>query len=217
MVSLDRYYDDGRIVRMIQLSKLSGVKVNRPSYLFTLDGGVFQSFSTYNPLGDTSPRSRGLVMGEQVTQHGIPRAGRGVGRHAALRDDHEPEHGRGRQLRDGPCSCLSGILGRGGSRSRSTLFRPFEGIGLEQAKGALGEVTPIQQTKGAGGREAKGLTESLRAQVEKERKVKHAKKVVLLAGSDFVLNAMEEDGQSLIELMKSRDRPLSDSERERRH
>jgi KaiC/GvpD/RAD55 family RecA-like ATPase len=50
VVTLDRYYEDGRVVRLIQLSKLAGVKVKRPSHLFTLDEGVFQSFRTYSPL-----------------------------------------------------------------------------------------------------------------------------------------------------------------------
>ena len=56
---------------MIQLSKLSGVKVTRPSYLFTLDGGVFQSFRVAKPVGNRGSKVSRLGMGEEDAQHGI--------------------------------------------------------------------------------------------------------------------------------------------------
>jgi KaiC/GvpD/RAD55 family RecA-like ATPase len=42
-----RLYEDIRI-REILLLKLRGVKINKPSYVFTLDKGIFQSCETYN-------------------------------------------------------------------------------------------------------------------------------------------------------------------------
>ena len=84
VVALDRYYEDGRIIRMIQLTKLSGVKVNRPSYLFTLDGGIFQSFSTYKPSGDQRQCAGGLVVGEEGAEHGVSGTGRDIGWHPPI-------------------------------------------------------------------------------------------------------------------------------------
>ncbi len=201
VVSLDRYYDDGRIVRMIQLSKLSGVKVNRPSYLFTLDGGVFQSFRTYNPLEIVAQNPGGLSWENRSRSTGYRELD-------AVLDGTLPSGTiMNLNMAAGVNSgmvllLLGGILGRGGSRS--TLFKPFGGIGLEQARGALGEVVAIQQPARAGGRETGGVADSLKAQVGKEKKSKRGKKVILLAGSEFVLNAgEEEERERLFELMKS--------------
>ena len=85
VVTLDRYYEDGRIVRMMQLSKLSGVKVTRPSHLFTLDGGVFQSFRTHSPLEIAAQKSASWSWEKRGTKHGISRARRDIGQDAALR------------------------------------------------------------------------------------------------------------------------------------
>jgi hypothetical protein len=201
VVSLDRYYDDGRIVRMIQLSKLSGVKVNRPSYLFTLDGGVFQSFRTYNPLEVVARNQGGWSWEDRSRSTGYRELD-------AILDGTLPSGTiMSLSMAAGVNSgmvllLLGGILGRGGAKSRSTLFKPFEGIGLEQAKGALGDMTAIQQPNRAGGRPPAGLAESLRAQVAKERKARRGKKVVLLVGSEF-LNTGEDGGETLLQLMKS--------------
>jgi KaiC/GvpD/RAD55 family RecA-like ATPase len=202
VVSLDRYYDDGRIVRMIQLSKLSGVKVNRPSYLFTLDGGVFQSFRTYNPLEMVAKNPGGWSWEHRSRSTGYRELD-------AVLDGTLPSGTiMNLNLAAGVNSgmvllVLGGVLGHGASRSKSTLFKPFGGVGLEQARGALGEVVVIQQPR-RGGAVTGGVAESLKAQVGRERKTKRGQKVVLLAGSEFFLSAgEEEDVERLLEVMKS--------------
>src|SRR2546426_648589 len=49
IVELQQKYYDNRIVREIFLSKLRGVKINRPSYIFTLNNNVFRSYDPYRP------------------------------------------------------------------------------------------------------------------------------------------------------------------------
>jgi len=204
VVTLDRYYEDGRIIRMIQLSKLSGVKVNRPSYLFTLDGGIFQSFRTYTPLEIHAQTPAGWSW-EKREQ------GTGYRELDATLDGTLPS-GTIISLRLAPgvnsamvLLLLSGILGRGPARSRALLFRPFEGIRPEQAGGALGEVVPIQRAQPRGkGRQAKGWAESLKALAEEQKKARQGKRVVALVGSEFILNAGGEDERErLFECMKS--------------
>src|SRR5207244_11438462 len=40
----------GRRVREVLLSKLRGVEIRRPTYFFTLDGGVFRSFDRFRSV-----------------------------------------------------------------------------------------------------------------------------------------------------------------------
>jgi KaiC/GvpD/RAD55 family RecA-like ATPase len=204
VVALDRYYEEGRIIRMIQLTKLSGIKVNRPSYLFTLDGGIFQSFRTYNPLEIDAQNPASWSWQRRAHSTGYRLLD-------ALLDGTLPSGTiTNLNLSSGVNSAmvilvLSGILGQGALRSRALFFKPFEGVGLEHVGGALGKVIPIQQSRSRGdGHAAKGWAESLKAQVEKERRAKPGKKVVVLVGSEFLRNADEEDDRErLLELMKS--------------
>jgi KaiC/GvpD/RAD55 family RecA-like ATPase len=205
VVALDRYYEDGRTVRMIRLSKLSGVKVNRPSPLFTLDGGLFQSFRIYGPMEIAGRRPGGGWSWEKREEStGCPELD-------AMLDMALP---RGTilslNLAPGVNSAmavlvLSGIIGRGASGSRATLFRPFEGVGFEQARDVLGELTPVEEAAPrAGGSESSGRAESLRLQVQRLRGARHGKKVVALTGSEFVLDSGGDgDRDRLLDLMRS--------------
>ena len=47
VVGLNQYFISGRRVREIQFSKLQGIEISRPSYFFTLSGGIFRSFEPY--------------------------------------------------------------------------------------------------------------------------------------------------------------------------
>ncbi len=204
VVTLDKYYEEGRIVRMIQLSKLSGVKINRPSYLFSLDGGIFQSFRSYNPLEIDPRRPDGWSWEKRTRSTGYRELD-------ALLDGTLPSGTiMSLNLSSGVNSAmvlllLSGIFGRGAPTSRIVLFRPFEGIGVDQAGGALGEVVvPIQLAK-ARGRATAGSAGSLKEQFEKQKKASGGKKVVLLIGSEFLLNASgDEDRERLLEFMKAK-------------
>jgi len=204
VVVLDRYYEDGRTVRMMQLSKLSGVKVTRPSPLFTLDGGFFQSFRTYSPLELAAQKPEGWSWERRGESTGYLELD-------AMLDMTLP---RGSilslHLAPGVNSAmtllvLSGIIGRGVSRSRTTFFRPFEGVGVEQARGVLGELTLIEgdaqrgESSGSSGR-----AESLRGQVQRLNGARNGKKVVALTGSEFLIDARGDgDRDRLLEFMRS--------------
>ncbi len=49
IVELQQKYYDNRRVREIFLSKLRGVRINRPSYIFTLNNNIFRSYEPYSP------------------------------------------------------------------------------------------------------------------------------------------------------------------------
>ncbi len=49
IVVLTERTHSGRRLREVTLSKLHGVQIQRPSHLFTLEGGVFRSFPRYSP------------------------------------------------------------------------------------------------------------------------------------------------------------------------
>jgi KaiC/GvpD/RAD55 family RecA-like ATPase len=204
VVALDRYYDDGRIVRMIQLSKLSGVKVTRPSYLFTLDGGVFQSFRAQSPLYTDAQKSGGWTWEKKAPSTGYRELD-------AVLDGTLPSGTLVHvNIASGVNSgmvllLLSGILGRGSPRSRAMFFKPFEGIGLEQASSALGDLIPIRQVRPRGrSNGAETWAKSLKGLVKKQKEAKNGKKIVAVVGSEFLLNASGEgDREALLELMKS--------------
>jgi KaiC/GvpD/RAD55 family RecA-like ATPase len=202
VVTLDRYYEDGRIVRLIQLSKLTGVKVKRPSHLFTLDGGVFQSFRTYSPLEIASQKPAGWEW-ERARNTGYRELD------AIFGGTLPTGTVMSLTLAPGATSVmvlllLSGIVGRGAPGSRAVLFKPFEGISLEQVRGALGGVVPIQQVSASGGSPGSDVWEGLKRQVRKQKDGGKAKKVFALVGSEFLVDAGGEDGRErLLEFMKS--------------
>jgi KaiC/GvpD/RAD55 family RecA-like ATPase len=204
VVALDRYYEDGRTVRMMQLSKLSGVKVTRPSPLFTLDGGLFQSFRPYTPSEITAQKPEGWAWERRGETTGYPELD-------AMLDMTLPS-GTILSLNLAPgvnsamtLLVLSGIIGRGNSKSRIALFRPFEGIGVEKARGVLGELTLIEGA-GRGGESSasSGRAESLSGQVQKLNVARHGKKVVALTGSEFLPDSSGDgDRDRLLDLMRS--------------
>ena len=49
IVELDQKVHDGMRLREISLTKLRGIRINKPSYLYTLNKGVFQSYTSYDP------------------------------------------------------------------------------------------------------------------------------------------------------------------------
>jgi hypothetical protein len=203
VVSLDKYYDDGRIIRMIQLSKLSGVKINRPSCIFTLDGGVFQSFTPGNPLDFDQKGSAGWSWERRARKTGYRELD------AILNGSLPPGTIINLELSPAVNSgtallFLSGILDGLDSRSRALLFKPFEGIGVERASNALGELVPIQSGPHRSDDEVDGW-DSLKSQVQKQRADQQDKKVVTLVGAEFLSRVGgDDDRERLFEFMKSR-------------
>jgi len=49
IVELRQKYYNERIIREIVLSKLRGVRINKPSYIFSVDNGMFHSYDRYHP------------------------------------------------------------------------------------------------------------------------------------------------------------------------
>ena len=49
IVELDQKVHDGMRLREISLTKLRGIRINKPSYLYTLNKGIFQSYNSYDP------------------------------------------------------------------------------------------------------------------------------------------------------------------------
>jgi KaiC/GvpD/RAD55 family RecA-like ATPase len=49
IVELERKFYDNMMVRQISLSKLRGIMINKPSYIYSLNAGVFTSYESYRP------------------------------------------------------------------------------------------------------------------------------------------------------------------------
>ncbi len=49
IVELRQKYYNERVIREIVLSKLRGVRINKPSYIFSVDNGMFHSYDHYHP------------------------------------------------------------------------------------------------------------------------------------------------------------------------
>jgi KaiC/GvpD/RAD55 family RecA-like ATPase len=53
IVELERKFYDNMVIRQIFLSKLRGITINKPSYIYSLNDGIFRSYDAYQP-GDFS-------------------------------------------------------------------------------------------------------------------------------------------------------------------
>ncbi|MFZ0510844.1 MAG: gas vesicle protein GvpD P-loop domain-containing protein [Candidatus Nitrosopolaris sp.] len=49
IVELNQKLHDGMRLREIALTKLRGIRINKPSYIYTLNKGIFQSYNPYDP------------------------------------------------------------------------------------------------------------------------------------------------------------------------
>src|ERR671926_1195257 len=58
IVELERKFYDNMMIRQISLSKLRGIMINKPSYIYSLNAGVFTSYESYRPSDFTVPMSR---------------------------------------------------------------------------------------------------------------------------------------------------------------
>ena len=55
IVELRQKYHNERIIREIVLSKLRGVRINKPSYIFSVNSGMFHSYDHYHPSEFLNP------------------------------------------------------------------------------------------------------------------------------------------------------------------
>jgi KaiC/GvpD/RAD55 family RecA-like ATPase len=68
IVELKQSYHESVRVREIFLLKLRGVRIERPSYIYTLDNSVFRSFAPYRPAKfNSGPRKKTAVSGDIAT------------------------------------------------------------------------------------------------------------------------------------------------------
>jgi KaiC/GvpD/RAD55 family RecA-like ATPase len=49
IVELERKFYDNMLIRQIFLSKLRGIMINKPSYIYSLNDGIFRSYAAYQP------------------------------------------------------------------------------------------------------------------------------------------------------------------------
>src|SRR5919197_234707 len=49
IVDLERKFYGNQMIRQIFLSKLRGIMINRPTYIYTLNNGIFRSYDSYRP------------------------------------------------------------------------------------------------------------------------------------------------------------------------
>ncbi|TBR11037.1 MAG: hypothetical protein EPO62_02445 [Candidatus Nitrosotenuis sp.] len=63
IIDLRQRHHNDRLLREIFISKLRGVRINRPSYVYTLDHSIFHSYEPYNPSEFAiSPDSKPMQM-----------------------------------------------------------------------------------------------------------------------------------------------------------
>lgn len=76
IVELRQRHNDNRLVREIILSKMRGIQINRPSYLYTLNNTTFHSFEPYNPSEFPILNSaRQVQKGKLLLQRGFIKSG----------------------------------------------------------------------------------------------------------------------------------------------
>ena len=69
IVELERKFYDNMMIRQIFLSKLRGMMINKPSYVYSLNAGVFTSYESYRPrdFAVASPRPRFNKAGSNLS------------------------------------------------------------------------------------------------------------------------------------------------------
>lgn len=77
IVELKQSYYDNVKVREIFMIKLRGVRIDRPSYFYTLENGVFRSFAPYKPVkllpsSKNSPSARTFEGPQSMIKSGYP-------------------------------------------------------------------------------------------------------------------------------------------------
>lgn len=74
MIQLKQEYFNGRRIREILFPKIRGVRINKPSYIFTLNNSIFKSYEPYNPA-DFAINSDWTISTQKVKRAGLKRKG----------------------------------------------------------------------------------------------------------------------------------------------
>jgi len=134
IVELQQRYYDNRIVREIFLSKLRGVRINRPSYIFTLNNNVFRSYEPYRPSDyvitnvlDKKPEDTLQTFNNTHIKTGYPELDRilGEGLHKKSFVNVELDSNINAKV---ILAFLGKIISNFASSGNPVLFQPFEGI-----------------------------------------------------------------------------------------
>ncbi len=137
IVELQQKYYDNRIVREIFLSKLRGVRINRPSYIFTLNNNVFRSYEPYRPTDyvitnvlDKKPEDTPQTFSNTHIKTGYAELDRilGDGLHKKSFVNIELDSNINAKV---ILAFLGKIISNFASAGNPVLFQPFEGINHE--------------------------------------------------------------------------------------
>ena len=140
IVELQQRYYDNRIVREIFLSKLRGVRINRPSYIFTLNNNVFRSYEPYRPsdyvisnVQDKNPEDASQTFSNSHIKTGYPELDRilGDGLHKKSFVNVELDSNINAKV---ILAFLGKIISNFASTGNPVLLQPFEGINHEYLK-----------------------------------------------------------------------------------
>lgn len=140
IVELQQRYYDNRIVREIFLSKLRGVRINRPSYIFTLNNNVFRSYEPYRPsdyvisnVQDKNPEDAPQTFSNSHIKTGYPELDRilGDGLHKKSFVNVELDSNINAKV---ILAFLGKIISNFASTGNPVLLQPFEGINHEYLK-----------------------------------------------------------------------------------
>lgn len=75
IVELKQSYHESTRVREISLLKLRGVRIERPSYIFTLDNSIFRSFAPYRPVKFRSQPRKKIAASHRIATTNHIRSG----------------------------------------------------------------------------------------------------------------------------------------------
>ncbi|TLX74418.1 MAG: hypothetical protein E6L05_02745 [Thaumarchaeota archaeon] len=137
IVELQQKYYDNRIVREIFLSKLRGVRINRPSYIFTLNNNVFRSYEPYNPtdyvitnIRNKNPENKLQTFSDTHIKTGYLELDRilGAGLHKKSFVNIELDSNINAKV---IVAFLGKIISNFANSSNPVLFQSFEGINYE--------------------------------------------------------------------------------------
>lgn len=137
IVELQQKYYDDRIVREIFLSKLRGVRINRPSYIFTLNNNVFRSYEPYRPTDyvitsvlDKKPEDTLQTFSNTHIKTGYPELDRilGDGLHKKSFVNIELDSNINAKV---VLAFLGKIISNFANAGNHVLLQPFEGINHE--------------------------------------------------------------------------------------
>src|SRR5438445_1214046 len=137
IVELHQKYYDNRILREIFLSKLRGVRINRPSYIFTLNNNVFRSYDPYRPTDyvitnvlDKKPEGTLQTFSNTHVKTGYPELDKilGDGLHKKSFVNIEIDSNINAKV---VLAFLGKIISNFASTGNPVLFQPFEGINHE--------------------------------------------------------------------------------------